>query len=267
VSELLEEREGAVLWLTLNRPERKNAVNPALRDSAIDALAAAEKDDEVRCVVLTGAGNAFCTGVDLASGAASQPPGPSGKPDAERVATATREGMHRLASAIWTFEKPTIAAVNGVAAGAGVQFAFSCDLVLAAESARFIEIFVRRGLVVDSGGSWLLPRLIGLQRAKELVFFADPLSSPDAERIGLVNRVAPDAELRPLAAAWAERLASSATRAIAESKRLLHESFDRTHAEALDAEAEAQGRVSQTDDFIEGVVSFMQKRDPEFKGR
>jgi 2-(1,2-epoxy-1,2-dihydrophenyl)acetyl-CoA isomerase len=158
VTELLQEREGGTLWLTLNRPERKNAVNPALRDAAIDALAAAEKDDEIRCVVLTGAGDAFCTGVDLATGAASQPPGPDGRPDAEGVATATREGMHRLAAAIWNFEKPTIAAVNGVAAGAGAQFALSCDLVLMAESARFIEIFVRRGLVVDSGGSWLLPR-------------------------------------------------------------------------------------------------------------
>ena len=267
MSELLEERDGGVLWLTLNRPERKNAVNPALRDAAIDALAAAEKDDEIRCVVLTGAGDAFCTGVDLASGAASQPPGPSGKPDPDGVATATREGMHRLAEAIWHFEKPIIAAVNGVAAGAGAQFALSCDLVLMAESARFIEIFVKRGLVVDSGGSWLLPRLIGLHRAKELIYFADSLGAADAEKIGLVNRVVPDAELRPLAAAWAERLASSATRAIVESKRLLHESFGRTQQEAMDAEAEAQGRVSQTDDFIEGVLSFMQKRDPEFKGR
>jgi 2-(1,2-epoxy-1,2-dihydrophenyl)acetyl-CoA isomerase len=266
VSELLEERDGRTLWLTLNRPERKNAVNPALRDAAIDALATAEKDDEIRCVVLTGAGDAFCTGVDLASGAASQPPGPSGKPDPDGVATATREGMHRLASAIWNFGKPIVAAVNGVAAGAGAQFAFSCDLVLAAESARFIEIFVKRGLVVDSGGSWLLPKLIGLHRAKELVFFADPLSAPDAERIGLVNRVVPDAELRPLAAAWAGRLATSATQAITESKRLLHDSFQRTYQEAMDAEADAQGRVSQTDDFVEGVISFMQKRDPEFKG-
>ncbi len=266
MTELLEERAGGVLSLTLNRPERKNAVNPALRDAAIDALAAAEKDEEIRCIVLTGAGDAFCTGVDLAAGAASQPPGPSGKPDPEAVATATREGMHRLAAAIWNFEKPIVAAVNGVAAGAGVQFALSCDLVLAAESARFIEIFVRRGLVVDSGGSWLLPRLVGLARAKELIYFADALSAADAERIGLVNRVVPDRELRPLAAAWADRLARSPTRAIVESKRLLHRSFERTHAEALDAEAEAQGAVSQTDDFVEGIVSFMQKRDPEFTG-
>jgi 2-(1,2-epoxy-1,2-dihydrophenyl)acetyl-CoA isomerase len=264
---LLQERAGGVLWLTLNRPERKNAVSPDLRDALIDALAAAEKDEEVRCAVLTGAGDAFCTGVDLATGAASQPPGPDGRPDAQAVTRATHEGMHRLAAAIWTFDKPIIAAVNGVAAGAGAQFALSCDLVLAAESARFIEIFARRGLVIDSAGSWLLPRLVGLARAKELVFLAESLSAMKAERFGLVNRVVPDPELRPLASAWAERLAASATRALAESKRLLNDSFGRTHAEALDAEAEAQGRVSQTDDFVEGVASFMQKRDPEFKGR
>ncbi|HJP65248.1 MAG TPA: enoyl-CoA hydratase/isomerase family protein, partial [Actinomycetota bacterium] len=179
---LLQDRDGGVLWLTLNRPERKNAVSPDLRDALIEAMEMAGADDAVRCVVLTGAGDAFCTGVDLATGAASQPPGPSGRPDPEGVTTATRQGMHRVASALWEFEKPIIAAVNGVAAGAGAQFALSCDLVLMAESARFIEIFVRRGLVVDSGGSWLLPRLIGLARAEELVFFADSLGAADAER-------------------------------------------------------------------------------------
>ncbi|MDQ3945186.1 MAG: enoyl-CoA hydratase-related protein, partial [Actinomycetota bacterium] len=168
---------------------------------------------------------------------------------------------------VWEFEKPIIAAVGGVAAGAGAQLALVCDLILAAESASFIEVFARRGLVVDSGGSWLLPRLIGLPRAKELVFFAESFPAAEAERIGLVNRVVPDAELEPLARAWAERLAQAPTRALVECKRLLNQSFGRTFQEALDAEAEAQGAVSQTDDFVEGVMSFMQKRPPEFKGR
>jgi 2-(1,2-epoxy-1,2-dihydrophenyl)acetyl-CoA isomerase len=263
---LLQERQDGALWLTLNRPERKNAISPDLREAVIEALNDAAKDDDVRCVVLTGAGGAFCTGVDLAASATGAV-GPDGRPDADAVAAATRDGLHRMVHAVWEFEKPIIAAVGGVAAGAGAQLALVCDLVLAAESASFIEVFARRGLVVDSGGSWLLPRLVGLHRAKELVFFAEAISAADAERIGLVNRVVPDAELEPLARAWAERLAQAPTRALVECKRLLNQSFGRTFQEALDAEATAQGAVSQTEDFLEGVLSFMEKRPPEFKGR
>jgi 2-(1,2-epoxy-1,2-dihydrophenyl)acetyl-CoA isomerase len=266
MSVLLAERQGGVLWLTLNRPERKNAISPDLREAVIEALNEGEKDEAVRCAVLTGAGGAFCTGVDLAASATGAV-GPDGRPDADAVAAATRDGLHRLVHAVWEFEKPVIAAVSGVAAGAGAQLALACDLILAAESARFIQVFTRRGLVVDSGGSWLLPRLIGLPRAKELVFFAEDLPATDAERIGLINRVVPDAELEPLARAWAERLAQAPTRALVECKRLLNRSSGRTFQEALNAEAEAQGAVSQTDDFVEGVMSFMEKRPPEFKGR
>ena len=266
MSVLLQQTSEGVLWLTLNRPERKNAVSPDLREATIEALTKAEADDAVRCVVLTGSGDAFCAGVDLASSAAAGTAGPDGRPDAEAVRTATREGMHRLAEAIWNFGKPTIAAVNGVAAGAGAQLALACDLVLAAESARFIEIFVRRGLVVDSGGSWLLPRLIGMHRASELVFFGDALPAAEAERWGLVNRAVPDDQLGAAAADWAGRLAAGPA-AIAASKRLLHDGMHRTFAHALDAEAEAQGAVSQSDDFVEGVVAFLEKRPPRFTGR
>ncbi|MCA1831178.1 MAG: enoyl-CoA hydratase/isomerase family protein [Actinomycetota bacterium] len=272
---LLEQRlEQNVLWLTLNRPERKNAISPDLRQELLSALDRAREDDEVRCVLMTGAGDAFCAGVDLSKSkvtekAAEEPKQEKRPQKADLRATreAMKKGMQKVIRSIWELDKPVVAAVNGVAAGGGAQLALCCDLILAAESAKFIQIFAKRGLAVDSGGGWLLPRLVGLARAKELVFFADPLKAEDAERIGLINRAVPDGDLPKVAGEWAERLAKSATRAIGASKTLLNHAFESDLTTGFEEEATAQAFVSQTFDFTEGVRAFLEKRDTEFRGR
>jgi 2-(1,2-epoxy-1,2-dihydrophenyl)acetyl-CoA isomerase len=266
---LLTKREDGVLWLTLNRPERKNSVSPELRDELLAELEEARADEEVRCVVITGTGDAFCAGVDLGRSKVTEgaSKGDSSRPDLRAIRDAMKRGFQRVVRAIWELDKPVVAAVNGVAAGGGAQLALFCDLVIASEDARFIEIFVRRGLAVDSGGGWLLPRLIGLAKAKELVFFGDAVSAPDALAAGLINKVVPRAELEAVAKEWAERLARGPTRSIGASKALLNRALETDLTTGLDEEATAQALVSQTHDFTEGVRAFMEKRDPDFKGR
>ena len=261
MSEVTHTVDGHVSYLTLNRPEVLNALTPGQRDLLIELLAQASADPRVRAVVLTGTGRGFCAGADLrgASGA--------GERVAGDVARTLRLGAQRLIAAVLDCEKPVVAAVNGTAAGLGAHLAFACDLVLAAESARFIEVFVRRGLVPDGGGAYLLPRLIGPQRAKELMFFGDALTAPEAERLGLVNRVVADEELARTARAWAERLATGPTRALALTKQLVNASLDSDRATAFAAEAAAQEINMTTADAQEGVASFVERRSPEYRGR
>ncbi|MFE4701619.1 enoyl-CoA hydratase/isomerase family protein [Streptomyces sp. NPDC056738] len=253
--------DNAVSWITLDRPEAMNALTWDQRERVIELLAAASADPEVRAVVLTATGRGFCAGADLRGGphAGERVPGD--------VARMIRQGAQRLIAAVLDCEKPVIAAVNGTAAGIGAHLAFACDLVLAAEPARFIEVFARRGLVPDGGGAYLLPRLVGPQRAKELMFFGDALSAADAERIGLVNRVVPAEELEKAARAWAERLAAGPTRALALTKQLVNASLDSDRATAFAAEAAAQEINMTTADANEGVASFVERRSPRFRGR
>ncbi|MFE9022140.1 enoyl-CoA hydratase/isomerase family protein [Streptomyces sp. NPDC007808] len=250
-----------VCRITLNRPEALNALTPGQREHVIRLLADASADPEVRAVVLTGTGRGFCAGADLRGGAAT------GERVPGDVARTIRLGAQRLVAAVLDCEKPVIAAVNGTAAGLGAHLAFACDLVLAAESATFIEVFARRGLVPDGGGAHLLPRLIGPQRAKELMFFGDALAASDAERLGLVNRVLPDAELDKTARAWAARLATGPTRALALTKQLVNASLDTDRAAAFAAEAAAQEINMTTQDAREGVRSFVERRAPRYRGR
>jgi 2-(1,2-epoxy-1,2-dihydrophenyl)acetyl-CoA isomerase len=252
--------ENQVAWITLNRPDARNAVTDAMREELLAVLADARTNPDVRVLVITGAGKGFCTGADL-SGRGG---GPSG-PGAAREMMRTRS--QRLIRAVWELEKPVIAAVNGVAAGLGAHLAFASDLIIAAADARFIEVFVRRGIAVDAGGAFLLPRLIGLAKAKELVFFGEDLSADEALRIGLINRVSAPDQLHQATREWAEKLAQGPTYAIGLSKHLLNRSLQSDLDTAFEEEAFAQCMVTQSEDTKEGMRAFMEKRQPKFTGR
>jgi 2-(1,2-epoxy-1,2-dihydrophenyl)acetyl-CoA isomerase len=252
--------DNQVAWVTLNRPEARNAINDAMREELLAVLTDARTNPDIRALVLTGAGKGFCTGADLSRRGS----GPTG-PGAARELMRTRS--QRLIRSLWELEKPVIAAVNGVAAGLGAHLAFASDLVVAAADARFIEVFVRRGIAIDGGGAYLLPRLIGLARAKELVFFGDDLGADEALRAGLVNKVVPANGLVAAAREWAERLASGPTFAIGMSKRLLNRSLECDLETAFDEEAMAQSLVTQSEDTKEGMLAFGERRQPVFKGR
>jgi 2-(1,2-epoxy-1,2-dihydrophenyl)acetyl-CoA isomerase len=186
---------------------------------------------------------------------------------AGRARDAIRGGSQRLFRAIWELERPTIAAVNGVAAGIGCHIAMACDLIVMSEKARFIEVFARRGIVPDGGGTYILPRLIGLARAKEMMLFADAWGAADAERIGLINKVVPPEDLEKVVTEWAERLASGPTRALGLAKRLLNRSLESDLATSLEEEALVQELVNNTEDIKEGMIAFGERRDPKFTGR
>ncbi|MFE0421673.1 enoyl-CoA hydratase/isomerase family protein [Streptomyces sp. NPDC058953] len=258
---MLHRVENGVLWLTLNRPDAMNALTLGQRERLIALLADASADRAVRAVVITATGKAFCAGADLRGGA------PAGERVAGDVARLIRRGAQRFIAAVMDCEKPVIAAVNGTAAGLGAHLALACDLVIAAEEARFIEVFVRRGLVPDGGGAYLLPRLIGPRKAKELMFFGDALGAVEAERLGLVNRVVPAAALEKTAREWAERLAGGPTRSIALTKQLVDQSLESDRAAAFAAEAAAVELAMTTYDANEGVTSFRERRAPGYEGR
>jgi len=258
VETLQIERHNGVVTITLDRPRVKNAMNRLLWEEFAATLADIAVRPEDRAVVVTGAGGDFCSGADLSDG------GPFAGPN---HASFTMSWINAVPLALHRLPKPTIAKVRGVAAGAGLNLALGCDLIVASDGARFSEIFARRGLTLDFGGSWLLPRLIGLHRAKELAFFGDVVPAAEAERMGLVNRVVPEADLDGFVTEWAERLAKGAPVALAQTKRLLNESVGGGMAEALDAEGASQLIAIGTNDVKEAVRAFMAKREPTFEGR
>jgi 2-(1,2-epoxy-1,2-dihydrophenyl)acetyl-CoA isomerase len=257
---LLVERSAGVVTCTLNRPEKKNAVTREMWDGLIELFEAVAVNPGDRVLVITGAGDGFCSGADLGDGAAADAAtGPGHALAGMRVVGKAALGLHDLA-------KPTIAVVNGVAAGAGCNLALGCDLIIASDRARFSEIFSKRGLVVDFGGSWVLPRLVGMHRAKELVLLGDVIDATEAERIGLVNRVVPHDRLREAATELATRLAGMAPLSLAASKRLLNQSFSVSMAEALEAEGLAQALMSTSPDTAEAILAFFEGREPRFTG-
>jgi len=250
-------RDGGVATVTINRPQRKNAVTGDMWGQLAETFRSIAADSEVRCVVITGAGGEFCSGADLSARSAS------GKPvhqlTAMRMVNDAALSLHRM-------PQPTIAKVRGVAVGAGCNLALGCDLVVASETARFSEIFAKRGLSLDFGGSWLLPRRVGMHRAKELALFGDIISSAEAREMGLVNRVLPDGELDAFVDGWARRLAAGPPIALALTKRMLNNSLNVTMEEALDDEGAAQTVNFGTKDTLEAMEAFVQKREPKFKG-
>jgi len=264
---LVRQDDDGVLAITLNRPEAANALTPDQRDRIIDLLAGASEQVEVRAVVLGATGRHFCTGADLRV-ARPGPARPADAPDrvVGDVARMLERGAQRLVGAVLDCEKPVLAAVNGTAAGLGAHLALACDLVICADSAKFVEIFVRRGLVPDGGGAWLLPRLVGLQKAKELMFFGDDVPAADALALGLVNRVVPADALDAAVSEWAKRLAAGPTRSIGLTKWLLNRSLDSDRATAFHDEAVAQEMNLATHDANEGVQAFVERRDPTYRG-
>ncbi len=223
----------------------------------------------MRAVVLTASGERhFCTGAALGGARPPEAARPDDAPDRAvgDAARMIRLGWQQLVGSILDCEKPVVGAINGTAAGGGAQLVLACDLVVMADTARLIEVFVRRGIMPDAGGAYLLPRLVGLHRAKEIMFLGDDVSAEAAERLGIANRVVPAAELQSSAAELAARLAEAPTRAIAMTKWLLNRSFESDRQTAMDEEAFAQELVTNTEDSREGMLSFMERRDPQFKG-
>lgn len=266
--ELLYSVEGGVARITLNRPDAANAITPDQRNTVIRLLEEATTDLHVRVVVLTATGKHFCTGADLRVSKIPDNPRPEGAPERAvgDVGRNIKRGAQRLVGAILDCEKPVIAAVNGTAAGIGAHMALASDIILVADTARFIEVFSRRGITPDGGGAYLLPRIIGLPKAKELIFYGDDLPAAEAERIGLVNKVVPAADLDATATDWANRLAKGPTKAIGLAKFLLNRSLDSDRQTAFEEEAWAQELASRTEDFNEGVQAFIERREVAFKG-
>jgi 2-(1,2-epoxy-1,2-dihydrophenyl)acetyl-CoA isomerase len=257
VADLRIETADGVATVTLDRPDALNALTVPLKEALVEAFRAFASDDAVRAVVLTGAGRAFCAGQDLHERL---------QPDALPLADEIRARYNPLIRAMRALPKPIVAAVNGVAAGAGASLAFACDIRIAAEAASFLLAFGRVGLIPDSGATWLLPRLIGGAKAAELALTTDPLSAADAERLGLVARVVPAAELLQEARALARRLAAAAPVALALTKEALERSWTASFEEQLELEADLQGRAGSTADHAEGIAAFIERRRPTFRG-
>ncbi len=255
------EIDNGVATLTLNRPDVLNSFHRPMADETIDALQRAADDPAVRAVVLTGAGRAFCAGQDLQ---AVLPREDEPAPDLGKIVRAQYNPIIRL---IRHTEKPFVAAVNGAAAGAGANIALACDFVVAAEDATFIQAFARIGLIPDSGGTFLLPRLVGLARATALMMLAEKLPAPEAHAMGLIYRVCPADRLMDEAMALARRLAAMPTRALGMIKRALNGTFTNDLDAQLELEATLQAEAGRTHDYQEGVAAFLEKRTPVFQGR
>jgi 2-(1,2-epoxy-1,2-dihydrophenyl)acetyl-CoA isomerase len=258
-----------VAWLRLNRPQKRNAIDRPLRNALLEAVAEVAENPDLRAGVVTGNGPVFCSGADLTQegGAIEVPPGrrTGSMPNLVR-----RDGLlygwWRLFKAIWEAEKPFLAAVNGGAVGFGCQLALACDLVIAAEDAYFWEVFVRRGLPLEGGGAWILPRLTSLARAKEIALFGDRLSAADAERYGLANRVVPAVEFDEVVAGWARRLAEGPTVRIGHIKQQLNRSLHSTMEDTFREEVTLLG-LGGGEDSAEAMRAFAEGREPRFTGQ
>lgn len=254
---LLRSTEAGVLTLKLNRPKSYNAFTRDLALQLQDALDHAHHSAEVRAVVLTGSGKAFSAGQDL---------GELVGEDAPPMGQILKEHFNPVVAKIRACDKPVVAAVNGVAAGAGANIAIACDIVLAAASASFIQAFAKIGLIPDSGGTWTLPRIVGWQKASALMLTADKLGAAEAERLGMVYRVVPDDALADEAHTLARRLAQMPTRALALTKQALEASSGHSFTEQLAEEDRLQNIAARTADYAEGVDAFLAKRSPTFRG-
>jgi enoyl-CoA hydratase/carnithine racemase len=256
---LLVTADGPVVTVMLNRPARRNAANAVMFQELEAAFGAIAAEPGTRAFVLTGAGGHFCSGVDLTA--------IEELPRSREEMAVRMEGIHRVLGTIFSCPKPGVAAVAGYAVGGGANLALACDLVVMAEDARFAELFVRRGLVMDMSGTFTLPRAVGLHRAKELALLGDPIDARRAQEIGIANRVVPAGELAATAAGLAARLAAGPPLAIARMKQALNASFSRSFDEALRQESEDQTAVYDSADVAEAIRAFFEKREPRFTGQ
>ncbi len=255
------ERVGGVVTITLNRPEVMNAMTGTMFAEFGRIFRDLHADESVRCIVLTGAGGNFCSGADV---------GGQSKRAAGAVSTNPLRNLRQIkasAMALHDCQHPVVAKVHGVAAGAGLNMALGCDLVYAADTARFSEIFARRGLTIDFGGSWVLPRRVGLHRAKELALLAEVIDAAEADRIGLVNRILPEVDLDAHVDDVVARIAAGPPLALSMSKALLNQGSQTSMSQALEAEAATQATNFGTEDTREAARAWMEKRSPDFQGR
>jgi enoyl-CoA hydratase/carnithine racemase len=251
------DRADGVVTVTIINPQKKNAIPPEAWPEVESAFRDVAQRSEDRCVVVTGAGDDFCSGADISGRGGGEPQHPLRM---MRSVSAAIEALHAV-------PQPVVARVAGVCVGVGMNIALGCDLVVASDEARFSEIFARRGLSIDGGGSWVLPRIVGLQKAKELALLADILSAEEAARLGLVTRVVARADLDAAVAEIAGRLAAGPPLALSSTKRLLNQSANVTLGQALEAEAQAQAVNFSTRDTAEAMAAFVEKRAPSFDGR
>ncbi|MBL4789439.1 MAG: 2-(1,2-epoxy-1,2-dihydrophenyl)acetyl-CoA isomerase [Kordiimonadaceae bacterium] len=253
--------KNGVAWLTLNRPDQLNAITSVMMGEINAALDLIEGDETVRCMVLTGEGRGFCPGQDLNDRAV--------KPGGERtdLGETVGKGYNPLMKRLYNLHVPTVAAVNGVAAGAGANIALSCDLVVAAEHAKFVQVYSNIGLIPDAGGTFILPRLVGMAKAKALTFTGIPVLAPEAVEMGMIYKAVPADELVEVVTALAEGLAVKPTMGLALTKKALHASYSNNLDEQLEVERAYMQKCGFSDDYAEGVAAFLEKRKPVFVGR
>jgi 2-(1,2-epoxy-1,2-dihydrophenyl)acetyl-CoA isomerase len=250
--------------ITLDRPEAKNALTIEMRDAIVDSVRDARDDPDVRALLITGTGDAFCAGMDLSASTVAK----ASEPDYQtrHTSEALRVGVQAFVRELWELDKPTVACVNGTAVGPGAHLALSCDFVLVHDATRFLWSFAKWGLVVDAGGAYLLPRLVGLPRAKAMVMLGEGATGQEAVDMGLAYRCVPESELAGVASELAAHLASGPTRSLGLSKRLLNETFETDLAHSLELEGAFQSLAATSSDLAEGMAAFRDRRDPNFSG-
>ncbi|MBV8304119.1 MAG: enoyl-CoA hydratase/isomerase family protein [Acidimicrobiia bacterium] len=257
--------DDGVLTITLDRPEAKNALTVEMRDDLLAAVRTARRDSAVRAALVTATGDAFCAGMDLRASTVAQAGGAGF--DTRSTSEALRAGVQAVVRELWELDKPTVAAVNGTAVGPGAHIGLACDFVLVHEDTRFAWTFSRWGLVVDAGGAYLLPRLVGLPRARAMVLLGEGVKGSEAVALGLAYKCVPAADLRTQADALVAKLASGPTRSLGLSKQLLNRTFETDLATGLELEGHFQSLATTSGDLAEGMAAFREKREPKFTGR
>ena len=257
--------DDGVAAITLDRPEAKNALTVEMRDDLLAAIRSCRADPAVRALLVTGSGDAFCAGMDLRASTVAQAGGEGF--DTRSTSEALRVGVQSIIRELWELDKPTVAAVNGTAVGPGAHIALACDFVLLHDNTRFVWSFAKWGLVVDAGGAYLLPRLVGLPKAKAMVLLGEGAKGQEAVDLGLAYRCVPADDLQDEARSLAARLAAGPTRSLGLSKQLLNRTFETYLAASLDLEGQSQSLATMSSDLAEGMAAFREKRDPKFTGR